>query len=68
VAYETLKPTYLRPSETDIFKVHLLVLYLLLLKTLTIPVAARYKAQVFGRSPVEIVGSNPPGGMNVCLL
>ena len=31
-------------------------------------VAARSKAWVCGRSPAEIVGSNPTGGMNVCLL
>ena len=33
-----------------------------------VPVAARYKAEVFGRSPAEIVGSNPAGGMVVFLL
>jgi hypothetical protein len=33
-----------------------------------IPVAARSKAYVCGRSPVEIVGSNPSGGMDVCPL
>jgi len=33
-----------------------------------IPVAARSKAWVCGRSPAEIVGSNPTGGMDVCLL
>ena len=33
-----------------------------------VPVAARSKAQVCGRSPAEIVGSNPTGGMVVCLL
>ena len=33
-----------------------------------IPVAARSKAWVCGRSPTEIVGSNPTGGMDVCLL
>jgi len=33
-----------------------------------IPVAARSKAYVYGRSPAEIVGSNPTGGMDVCLL
>ena len=27
-----------------------------------VPVAARSKAQGFGRSPAEIVGSNPTGG------
>ena len=35
---------------------------------LPVPVAARSKAQVCGRSPAEIVGSNPTGGMDVCLL
>ena len=33
-----------------------------------IPVAARSKAWVCGRSLVGIVGSNPAGGMDVCLL
>ena len=33
-----------------------------------VPVAARSKEWVCGRSPAEIVGSNPTGGMNVCLL
>ena len=33
-----------------------------------VPVAARSKAWVCGRSPAEIVGSNPTGGMDVCLL
>jgi len=31
-------------------------------------VAARSKAWVYGRSPAEIVGSNPTGGMDVSLL
>jgi Tfp pilus assembly protein FimT len=31
-------------------------------------VATRIKAQVFGRSSSEIVGSNPSGGIDVCLL
>ena len=35
---------------------------------LPVPVAARSKAWVFGRSPAEIVGSNPTGGKDVCLL
>jgi len=30
------------------------------------PVTARFKAYVCSRSPAEIVGSNPTGGMNVC--
>jgi hypothetical protein len=33
-----------------------------------VPAAARSKAQVCGRSPAEIVGSNSTGGMDVCLL
>ena len=33
-----------------------------------VPVAARSKAQVCGRSPAGIVGSNPTGDMDVCLL
>ena len=33
-----------------------------------VPVPARSKAWVYGRSPAEIVGSNPTGGMGVCLL
>ena len=32
------------------------------------PVAVRSKAQVFGRSPAQNVGSNPNGGMDVCLF
>ena len=31
-------------------------------------VAARSKAWVYGRSPAEIVGSNPTGGMGVCCV
>ena len=33
-----------------------------------VPVATRSKAYVCGRSPAEIVGSNPTGGMDVCLV
>jgi hypothetical protein len=33
-----------------------------------VPVAARSKAQIYGRSPTAIVGSSPNGGMDVCLL
>ena len=33
-----------------------------------VPVAAQSKAYVCIRSPAEIVGSNPTGGMDVCLL
>jgi len=34
----------------------------------SVPVAARSKAKVCGRPRREIVGSNPAGGMNVCML
>ena len=33
-----------------------------------VPLAARSKKEVYGRSPAEILGSNPAGGMDVCLL
>ena len=33
-----------------------------------VPVAARSRAWVWGRSPAETVGSNPTRGMDVCLL
>ena len=33
-----------------------------------VPLAARSKAQVFGRSPAEIVGSNPTQGLDVCVV
>ena len=33
-----------------------------------IPVAARSKASVCGRSPTEIVGWNPTGGMDIYQL
>ena len=33
-----------------------------------VPVAARSKAWVYCRAPAEIVGSNPTGVMDVCLL
>ena len=33
-----------------------------------IPVAVRSKAWVFGRSLIRIVGSNPTGGMDVCVV
>ena len=32
------------------------------------PVAERSKARVCSRSPAEIAGSNPAGGMEICLL
>ena len=37
-----------------------------IINILPVPVAAPSKAYVCGRSPAEIVGSNPTGGMDVC--
>ena len=34
----------------------------------SVPMAARSEAWVCGRSPAETVGSNPTGGIDVCLL
>ena len=34
----------------------------------TVPLAASSKEQVCGRSPAKFVGSNPTGGMDICLL
>ena len=33
-----------------------------------VPVAVQSKAYVYGRLPAGTVGSNPTGGMDVCLL
>ena len=35
---------------------------------LPVPVAARSKALVCGRSPAEIVGSNPTGGIDMSVV
>jgi hypothetical protein len=43
-------------------------LFVCLFVYLPIPVAARCKAWVCGRSLAGIVGSNPVGGMDLCLL
>ena len=53
-------------SKTEILAVP--VFYCNVHIKLPVPVAARSKAWVCGRSTVEIVGSNPAGGMDVCLL
>jgi len=38
------------------------------IRFLSVPVAARSKELVCCRSPAQIVGSNPTGDMDVCLL
>jgi hypothetical protein len=51
--------------------IHCRKLIVLILKTTTrvpVPVVARSKVRVYGRSPTAIVGSNPTGGMDDCLL
>ena len=41
---------------------------LMLMMTVMVPVAERSKAWVCSRSPAAIAGSNPAGGMDVCLF
>ena len=54
-----LKPTgYLMHHQFNIQQLY----------ALPAPLAARSKTWVFGRSPAEIVDSNPAGGMDVCLF
>jgi len=56
-------------SNTKVQKGDVLSIVLDYLYTMsTIPVAARSKAWVCGRSLAGIVGSNPAGGMDVSLL
>jgi len=43
-------------------------IYVGLILTQPVPLASLSKAYVYGRSPAEIVGSKPTGGMDVCLL
>jgi len=58
-----------RPQLPTYFALHhLQSFYLWQLHISPVPVAARFKAWVCGRSPAEIVGSNPTEGMDVCLL
>jgi hypothetical protein len=60
-----------RPKQRGNFvlnKEATLLLLLLLLLLLPIPVAARSKAWICGRSLTGIAGLNPAGGMDVCLL
>ena len=56
-----------RPSRCLVTVRHC-VMYVCVCVCMPVPVAARSKAWVCGRSPAEIVGSNPTGGMDVCLL
>ena len=51
-----------------LFGILAMVPILKLEEAVSIPVAARSKEWVCGRSLTGIVGSNPAGGMNVCLL
>ena len=55
-------------SLSNIYPIKANMKIILYIKRLPVPVAARSKAYVCGRSPAEIVGSNPTGGMDVCLL
>ena len=44
------------------------VIYICVHVIMPVPVAAGSKVWVCGRSPPEILGSNPTGGMDICLL
>ena len=46
----------------------LFILIIQYVSVVTVPVAARSKAQVCGRLPAEIVGSNPADDIDVFLL
>jgi hypothetical protein len=50
----------------NISSIVLHLIYILLY--MPVPVAARSKGQVYGRSPAAIIGSNPTGAMDVCVL
>jgi hypothetical protein len=43
-----------------------MLIFLKIIMLLPVPVAPRSKAWVCGRSPAEIIGSNPTGDINVC--
>jgi hypothetical protein len=45
-----------------------IVYYTSYIRVVPIPVSARSKAWVYGRSLTGIAGSNPTRGMDVCLL
>ena len=60
---------YLITYSSHISK-HTIMRYILQIpckQSVPVPVAARSKAWVGGRSPAQIAGSNPAGGMDVCL-
>ena len=42
--------------------------FIMYIGIMPVPVAAQSKVWVYSRAPAEIVGSNPTGGMDICLL
>jgi len=42
--------------------------YIIIIIIIIIIIASPSRRTIYGRSPAEIVGSNPSGGMDVCLL
>ena len=58
----------LRNTRYEISPVYIEIFLKMYIKYMPVPVAARSKASVCGRSPAEIVGSNPTGNMDVFLL
>jgi hypothetical protein len=66
VLYRGAVKSLARPGRKKLWRQKILIFIYPIYKP--VPVAARSKAYVFGRSPSEIVGLNPTGGMDVCLL
>ena len=50
------------------YRYKILIFDALYISVTPVPLAERSKAWVCGRSPPEIVGSNPTGGMDVCCV
>jgi hypothetical protein len=65
---KTLEPDLLRWKENHDNNTYLKYYKVVAVHNVPIPVAARSKAWVYGRSIAGIVGSNPTGDMDVCLL
>ena len=62
----TVKVNTAIPIQTHPLRLLTAVILLSLVANMPVPVAARSKGWVCGRSPGENVGSNPSGGMDVC--
>jgi hypothetical protein len=67
--FHNVREHVLNPYKiTDKVVVLCMLIFTLLNKWEPIPVSVRSKAWVYGRSLTRIVGSNPTGGMDVCVV